>query len=510
LPGFPTRTDLAALAKRLGRKFDAVIALTDGNDPWFAEIDYRQAGANWFRDIFATLAISTKFHARRIFYALISQKPPVVQPNGTPFENNNACAVFLSHAIRDARYLDLISTDIVEDRKNPPPILNLADNEEDSTAEVSVTEGEVQTTAFGMFYAPPAYTLPSLSYSAPTIGQRYHVEIWAEKSTMNDILLPLGTEYGINVVTFGGESSATACKDLVIRAIESGKPVRILHVTDFDPAGHDTMPVAAAVKIDFFAKKSGHDLDIRFEHVVLTPEQCAEYDLPRTPIKETEKRAKKFEARYGRGATELDALEALHPGALREILIGHIERFYDAELESNLAEAEEDFASEIDDAEEGVIQHYREEQIPALDSRIADIQRIYDEVHQPARAAYNAAVDPARDAYDEAVRQAAMIRDSAIARAREAYYAAIEPVREQIETMEQEVVETAQTLVRNMADDMEEAAQETTVAFDWPEPAEGDEDEDALYISARDYIDQVDRFREHQGQGRGRRQACQD
>src|SRR4029077_6310446 len=115
-----------------------------------------------------------------------------------------------------------------------------------------------------------------------------------------------------------GEVSTTRCEELVDRAVANGRPVRILHVTDFDPAGRD-MPISAAVKIDFFAKKSGVDLDIRLEHVVLTEEQCIQYRLPRTPIKETENRAASFEARYGAGATELDALEALHPGVLRQI-----------------------------------------------------------------------------------------------------------------------------------------------------------------------------------------------
>jgi hypothetical protein len=36
-------------------------------------------------------------------------------------------------------------------------------------------------------------------------------------------------------------------------------------------------------------------------------------------------------------------------------------------------------------------------------------------------------------------------------------------------------------------------------AFAWPEPAEGEEDADPLFASARDYLDQVRRYTEHQG-----------
>jgi hypothetical protein len=37
--------------------------------------------------------------------------------------------------------------------------------------------------------------------------------------------------------------------------------------------------------------------------------------------------------------------------------------------------------------------------------------------------------------------------------------------------------------------------------FDWPEPDEGDEDDDPLYDSTRDYLSQIDAYREHQGKG---------
>jgi hypothetical protein len=49
--------------------------------------------------------------------------------------------------------------------------------------------------------------------------------------------------------------------------------------------------------------------------------------LPRIPIKETEKRSEAFEQRHGEGATELDALEALHPGVLARILEQEIGRY---------------------------------------------------------------------------------------------------------------------------------------------------------------------------------------
>jgi len=57
--------------------------------------------------------------------------------------------------------------------------------------------------------------------------------------------------------------------------------------------------------------------------------------LPRTPIKETERRRGGFEDRYGEGAVELDALEALYPGELQQVLSQCIEYYFDPTLEQS-------------------------------------------------------------------------------------------------------------------------------------------------------------------------------
>ena len=172
------------------------------------------------------------------------------------------------------------------------------------------------------FPALPALSLKGASYGPPVL-----VEVWAEKTTMNDVLVPLVRRYGANLVTGAGEMSLTAVHSFLARARAAGVPARILYVSDFDPAGR-SMPVAVARKIEF-ALDGRTDLDIKLNPIVLTPAQCREYRLPRTPIKESERRGARFESRFGEGATELDALEALHPGALARIVGAEIERYVD-------------------------------------------------------------------------------------------------------------------------------------------------------------------------------------
>jgi hypothetical protein len=187
------------------------------------------------------------------------------------------------------------------------------------------------------------------------------VEVWAEKTTMNDVLEPLVRRYDANLVTGAGEMSLTSVYNFLDRTRSAGVPARILYVSDFDPAGR-SMPVAVARKIEY-ALDGATDLDIKLNPIVLTPAQCREYDLPRTPIKESERRGARFESRFGDGATELDALEALHPGALARIVGAEIERYIDPDakrdfdyaadeyreyLEQRSEEVEKSFADEID------------------------------------------------------------------------------------------------------------------------------------------------------------------
>jgi hypothetical protein len=468
------RADLFALAAKLRRRQESLYTLGSPNDPWMADADFRSKHAYWVADIFERFEIQSRIHARYIHYRLVSQETPILQVDDTPYVNSVDCFNRLCDAIRDARYLDLISTEVIIDRRNPEPIINHA-SDSNVAAEIEIDDGSIDRHEFGLSYAPPDVNLPEVVFTQePSIGQPYHLEIWIEKSTMNEVLLPLGREYGINVASFIGEVSATACKNLVDRAIASGKPVRIAYISDFDPAGLD-MPISAAVKIDFFAKKSDADLDIRLEPVALTEEQCIQYQLPRTPIKKTETRLAGFEARYGEGAVELDALEALHPGVLWEILVKYIDRYYDHDLDQEIEDAVEQYRDQLESAEAEIEERYSE-QISDIDDQRERIAAAFKRVNDPAEAAYTLAMKEAKRIYDEALKR----------------------VHAEIDEMEDRLVTRAETMLTRMKAALEEAVPNPDL-FDWPEPAQGDEDDDALYDSTRDYVEQVDVYRAHRG-----------
>ena len=197
---------------------------------------------------------------------------------------------------------------------------------------------------------PPFPDLPSYQLYGFDAEQRYHLEIWCEKSTMNDVLIPLCERYGINLVTGVGEMSITAVLQLANR-FQEGVPVRIFYISDFDPAGQ-SMPVAVARKLEHLQRNEGYEADVRLFPIVLTARQVEEFDLPRTPIKASERRAGKFEERHGAGAVELDALEALHPGVLRSIIRRWILRYWDSTLIERATDVRRQYLTELNQIRE--------------------------------------------------------------------------------------------------------------------------------------------------------------
>src|SRR5205085_9676379 len=180
--------------------------------------------------------------------------------------------------------------------------------------------------------------LPDYRVSGYQGEQVYHLEVWCEKSTMNDVLVPLCEEFGANLQVGSGELSITATLALVQRLERAGKPARIFYVSDFDPAGQ-SMPVAVSRKMEYFLRTLGLEVDVRVFPVVLTLDQVQYYGLPRTPIKETERRRIGFEPRQGEGAVALDALEALYPDELQAVLSGYLNCYYDLSLDERVAHA---------------------------------------------------------------------------------------------------------------------------------------------------------------------------
>jgi len=323
-------TSIKQLAKQIGRPAKDLVVLAPANDPFYAGVPARQREAEWFAEIWHKFGFSDGVHLRRIHYVLVSQREegePVLKPSDQTYENTDTDWALLARASLSARYLDLIPLDALVDRRNDEPMLFVeAQWVDEPFFDVA---GHSPMVFLGYrdeinFPMKPWYQFHGFHSS-----QDYAVEVWIEKSTQNDWLVPLCRRRKVNLVVGIGESSEILSRHLAERAQETGRPARIIYMSDFDPAGR-SMPVSVARKLEFYIGKFDFDVDVTLNPLVLIEEQCQHYRLPRTPIKETENRRDKFEEKFGAGATELDALEALHPGEMAKLLEQEIDRYLEA------------------------------------------------------------------------------------------------------------------------------------------------------------------------------------
>lgn len=365
------RETIKAVAAENKCSAKTLIALTTENDPFFVGAPAQVEWAKWFAGVWQQFGYGSGTHIRRVHYQLVSQETPVIMPNDKPYENSAACWDRLVMMSKWARYLNLVEVDDFVDRRAPEPMIFRPDPEE---VEITLESDSVY---LGLFPLPdaPSYKLET----EHPAEQRYHLEVWCEKSTMNDVLIPLCEEYGCNLITGVGEMSVTAVRQLMHRFVD-GHPARIFYISDFDPAG-ESMPVAVARKTEYYLRKEQPEYDVKLFPVVLSHEQTIEYKLQRTPIKETEARAVGWEGRYGEGATELDALEALHPGELRKIVKGWLDIYYDDEYVDAMEEHNSDVRNSLAEQADEALEDHRDE----LDQLKADYDKIAEEVAEPLK-----------------------------------------------------------------------------------------------------------------------------
>lgn len=426
---------IGALAAEIGCRRTDLIALAPQNDPFYVQ-PARKEAAEWFASLWSDLGFQVGSHPRRLHYNVVSQDPSILKPNGTPYLNTENDWKYLLTSSLGARYLRLIPDGALADHRNDPPIIN-AEHRARSLAGCRVSGGG----GAGLDYDIPDKTVlaPWYSHNGLWVPQPYLVEVWVEKSTQNDILVPLAKRREFNLIPGTGETSEILAREAVGRAVEDGRPMRILYVSDFDPGGR-SMPVALARKIEYWIREADLDIDVTLDPIVLTPAQCEKYRLPRTPLKDTEKRAPKFEERFGEGATELDALEALHPGELQKIVDAEVSRYLDPTLRGKIWAVSSDYTRRVERVERQVRERF---DITGIEQR---------------------------------------------------YEALIETFKEDVARLEEETEE----LWPQIAKALEEVRPEFDPA-DMPEPRPANPPDAPLFDSKRDYVEQIDHYRSWQG-----------
>jgi hypothetical protein len=174
------------LARKLKRPVETLIAMGASNDPFYFP-PHRIRNAEWFAALYQEHGFGLGVHLRRIHYRLVSQQEPVQMPTGEDYVNTSACFVALCNAASGARYLGLVDINDFIDQRNPSADLRLPGAVEEP--DIFASSGTLEIDIPDDFRKPRLF----LDAECPT---PYHVEIWAEKSTVNDVLARIMQRYG--------------------------------------------------------------------------------------------------------------------------------------------------------------------------------------------------------------------------------------------------------------------------------------------------------------------------
>jgi hypothetical protein len=356
LNGTTPKSNLKRLAKEFGVPLNDLLVLAPANDPFNCGGPEQIRQAEWFATVWDQFMGKNRGHLRKCHYKLVSQPTPILKPDGTPYQNTEADWQRLQTWSKFARYLGAIDPEQIIDQRNPEPNLFAHDPVEAEEPNWSIED-------WSGFYLPSIsenlwsdFSLPEANvegYQYRPGEQPYLIELWVEKSTMDDDLIPICRQLGVNLITSTGFQSVTGAIAMFSRAgaySALGRPVRIFYLSDFDPAG-DSMPVAVSRQIQFWHEQFGNGVDIKLTPLALTKSQVDEYNLPKIPIKESDKRRDAFTDRYGvDGAVELDALEAIYPGELSRLIREAIAEYRDDEIELELIDAAAEAEAEVSEA----------------------------------------------------------------------------------------------------------------------------------------------------------------
>jgi hypothetical protein len=272
----------------------------------------------------------SRVHLRGLHYRLIDRP----KPDGRPYTNTDADWAWLQmHAAKAARWLRYIGFDRIVDHRNDAP---------------QIIEFTPPPQPWGCAYVNTDFQLPTnlkphslLSLDA---AQPNHLMLVGEKSSLRGVLDNIAFRYSADLYLPTGEMSDTMAHTMAASSVDDNRPMKVFYISDCDPSGWQ-MPISLARKLQALKVIEFPDMEFAVYRVGLLPEQVRMHGLPSTPLKDTERRADKWLEAMGCEQTEIDAMLALRPELLWQIIIDAITPFYDSTLDTRVAAARRDWES---------------------------------------------------------------------------------------------------------------------------------------------------------------------
>jgi hypothetical protein len=357
-----------------GYCLDDLTVLAHGNDPFRQDTDEGHKLGKWLRDTlegelgFEVGEDGRTIHNRGLHYLLIGQ----LKPDGSVYQNSEREWKWLSDRVsKAARWLGYVPFEQVTDQRNAGPVIR----ERPPEPEPAILTG-YEASAL----VPGAEDFAPAAYLDGAAVQPCRLAVIGEKSSLEPVLGPVADESGASLYLPTGEISDTQLHRMAALAVADGRPLICLYFSDSDPSGWQ-MPISVSRKLQALSELLG-PLEFEVHRVALTPDQVRELGLPSTPLKDTERRAAKWEARTGTQQTEIDAAIALRPGELAQIAREAIAPFFDASLAGRFGQARQAWLADAQQVIDDGLDGDREQILAAARVRLSRARALIDEVNE--------------------------------------------------------------------------------------------------------------------------------
>jgi len=335
-PRSPLRAALDAeilRAKNDGRRIslDDMTVLSNQNDPFRVDTPARHRDGAWLATTVRELGLGDrKIHLRGLHYMVLD----LPKPDGAVYINDDKTWEWLQgDCAKAARFLGYLPFEQIFDKRAAAPIIR---------EYMRVNPEPYLTIGLDVIIPTADEIMPHLGVDGFTGTQPYHLVLFAEKSSLDPVLTPLANEYEADLYLAMGEISDSHLHKMAVSAVNDGRPLVVFCFSDSDPAGWQ-MPISIARKLQAFKTLLPDMPEFEVRRVALSVDHVREYNLPTTPLKDTEKRADRWRELMGVEQTEIDALGARRPEILEGIAREAIEPFFDRTLERRVREAEQDW-----------------------------------------------------------------------------------------------------------------------------------------------------------------------
>lgn len=245
---------------------------------------------------------------RQLYYKFVARDlfPDEWKDPKTGSKNNQKSYDKLGVVISDARLAGLIDWNAIEDRTRA---LN-------GNSHWDSPESAIRSAAY-WFLRDKWKTQP------------VRVEVWVEKDAMKGIVGSVANDLDINYFSCRGYTSQSemwVAAQRLLRYVNNGQKVLLLHLGDHDPSGVDMSRDIEDRLALFMGKKFLH---LEFRRIALNMDQVRKYDPPSSPAKITDSRCGPYIELYGEESWELDALE---PAVIKQLIESEVFAVRDEEL----------------------------------------------------------------------------------------------------------------------------------------------------------------------------------